>query len=89
MEYTSILSATFSPLVLLFAGAIAIRRSSFCHFGTRGTLRRGSTIPTGIFGDPPTETTDETRHDSIPIVGAIEKEGERREENVKKERKTE
>jgi len=34
---------------------------------------RGSTIPTGIFRDLPTETTDGTRHDSIPIAGAIEK----------------
>jgi len=36
-------------------------------------LGRGSTIPTGIFRDLPTETTDGTRHDSIPIAGAIEK----------------
>lgn len=52
---------------------IAIRCSSFYRFGTRRMLGRGSTIPTGIFRDLPTETTDGTRHDSIPIAGAIEK----------------
>lgn len=41
-------------------------------------LGRGSTIPTGIFRDLPTETTDGTRHDSIPIAGVIEKKVKRR-----------
>jgi len=92
MEYTSILSPRppaipppnpFSPSRRRRRRripAIAIRRSSFYHFGTRGTPGRGSTIPTGIFRDLPTETTDGTRHDSIPIAGAIEK-------KKKKERK--
>lgn len=75
MEYTSILSAVSSSprSSLRCTLAIAIRRSSFYHFGTRGTPGRGSTIPTGIFRDLPAETTDGTRHDSIPIAGRWKK----------------
>lgn len=78
MEYTSIsslsLCTTFLVLSLFFSPFLPSQFAAlpFTTSKLAGRLKgRGSTIPMGIFRDLPTETTDGTRHDSIPIAGAI------------------